>query len=83
MKTIKELILEIMGEWKRDYYEDIWNGYSQLFDQMDGRLSSELITPGGIRSAMKDLREEGKVVYTSYYNDDGKLQGRGYFLTKN
>ena len=80
MEQTKELILEIMRQWMEFDHDYSWKGYSELFREMEETGCSELITLTGIKSAMKELKAEGKVIYSTCVNYDGGVQGSGYFL---
>jgi len=71
------VILKVLDKWDEptDCFDAIWLGYNGLHDECEAKYSIKELKAG-----MKQLSQMGKVEMKPTYDEDGKINGRGWFL---
>jgi len=74
--VVRQKILKVLQEWGKPtgMFDGMWKGYERLADDT-GIYDIKLL-----KKEMKILHKENKVELKPTYNDDGIINGRGWFI---
>ena len=78
MEALKDKIIDILICEMLIYGYPVWIGYNNLFDKLKCEYSIH-----ELKKTMKELRNEGRLELRHSIDDDGKINGKGWFLTEN
>ena len=76
MKDDIQILIEVLSTWKNDesgFDGGVWSRYNTLEDETG-------IKKPRLKELMKDLKNKNIVDYGPTINQDGQINGMGYFL---
>ena len=78
MEKMLNEILEVLHLWSEptDLFDGVWLGYDGLIAELDYEYCKH-----DLQNGMKELSVRGLVKLRPTYDEDLKLNGRGWFLT--
>ena len=86
LTPIHRAIILALRDWSnKDYFDYWWGGYSELSDKIyDEKIEGITLfqCEKELRFQFKILRDLGVIESKPIFDDDLKLNGKGWFLTK-
>ena len=82
LNTLEKDVILILSNWSdhaHSGYDGMWFGYSQLVDEIN-EMGHDIDFEKDIKTIVKNLNSDGFLSYEPTYNDDGQLNGKGYFV---
>lgn len=76
-ESLRDIVISILLEWSKNN-DGYWHRYKGLLEAVKERGIEVAISK--LRIVMQDLKKAGIVTYEQTYNDDGQINGWGYFL---
>lgn len=76
MNNIHLAVLESLQKEDKGW----WSGYDALADNVYDKISCLMLSEAQLKATLQDLRKFGYVYTDSIYDDEGKLNGSGWFI---
>ena len=81
LNTLEKDVLVIISKWSDSTmsgHDGIWYGYDTLVDEIN-EMGHDIHYGNDIKPIVRSLHRDGFLSYETTYNDDGQLNGKGYF----